>query len=173
MKNAGFRNRRMEIPVPAFLFSAVLLVAVLLTECSPRRPHLPDHIGSLTRAAAIDGRAADDIINRMHGKDLPSAVNSIGMYTGAEGNAVTYLSVYASAGEAGTAFGAMEARIERGTPVFREFHHLSLDGGEVSFCSGLGQHHYFFISNNIVCWLSVDSTLSRDVVVDFMRAVVD
>lgn len=125
---------------------------------------LPNRIGSLQQVRLLEGEKADAILNQMHDKDVTPETNKIGMYSGAEGGAVVYLSVYNSDDDANAAFAQMTRSIEHGNLLFTGYRKVRFGKIDASFCVGQGQDHYFFVSGDRLYWLAADNVIAEKVV---------
>lgn len=118
---------------------------------------LPQKIGDLSLAQTVEGEKANNILDRMHDKEVSLAVNTIGMYTGGSTGAVVYLSVYHSEAEAARAYRKMAGRIEKGNLLFTGYRTVRIGEVDASFCVGQEQDHYFFAHRDQLYWLATDT----------------
>ncbi len=141
--------------------SAVLLgVFVLLPDSSSVSPPLPEKLGFLVLRSRVGGDRAAGILNRMHGKGVTPAGNFIGLYSGPEGNATVYVSVYRSGRLAYEAYRRMAGRIALGVSAFTSVSDREIGDLTVSRCSGYGEAHYFFPFRNRLYWLRGDPRIA-------------
>jgi len=117
---------------------------------------LPSRLGELALMQERSGDAAQQMIDRLHGKSVTPSENVIGTYSGTSGDAVLYLSVYAGREEAVMAERKMADRIREGNSVFGELEQISIADHPVAYCKGMGQVHYFFSADTKVYWLAID-----------------
>ncbi|MCW5895906.1 MAG: hypothetical protein KIT50_09910 [Bacteroidetes bacterium] len=144
-----------------FAIASGLAIAVavyfFLQETAP--VSLPQHLADAQLMQMIDGERANEILNRMHDKEVTPSTNLIGVYS--SGNTVIYLSVYRSRSDARKAYTKMARSIEKGNPLFTDYRVTRLGNLEASFCFGQEQDHYFFVSRNYLYWLAADSPVAE------------
>ena len=152
---------------------AVVLVAtaVVLFNHKLSSPTLPQNIGELALVHQVEGDRANEILNRMHDKEVTPSKNMIGMYAGGFASAVVYLSVYRSEGDALRAYEKMARRIENGNPIFSGYRPVRIEDMDASFCVGQGQDHYFFVTKDMLYWFAVDTTIAERVAAKFIRSL--
>jgi hypothetical protein len=135
----------------------VAAVAVfLLSRSAVEKTELPPALGTLRLEQTITGSEASAIVNRMHGKGVTPKANAIGVYKGASGTAMLYLSVYEEPRDAAGARNDMIAGIRTGRTPFSGLERRTLRGHDISSCIGQGQAHYFFAVGRSLYWLAVD-----------------
>lgn len=146
------------------LGAAAIIVAGALLYRTPHTPELPTTIGNMALVHRVQGEQANEILNRMHDKEVTPSTNTIGMYAGGPRSAVVYLSVYPSEKEAQGAYKNMARRIENGNPIFTAYRSITIGNKPTSFCIGQGEHHYFFFHNQGLYWLAADSGYAAELV---------
>ena len=124
---------------------------------------LPKQLGGLQQVHLVEGEKANEILDRMHDKEVTPASNKIGMYSGAKGSAVVYLSIYRSDDDATAAYKKMSRSIEKGNLLFGDYRAIKLKGIDASFCVGQGQSHYFFVDDERLYWLAADAAIAEGV----------
>lgn len=146
--------------IPPLVWKSAIVVAVIAAISvyfyflSSASANLPQQLGDGQLVQLIDGERANEILNRMHDKEVTPATNLIGVYT--SGNTVVYLSVYRSRRDAQKAYTRMARSIEKGNPLFTDYRVTQLGGVEASFCYGQEQDHYFFVYKDRLYWLAAD-----------------
>jgi len=153
------KTLRWSILLP--VVGGVLAAVAALFYRSPSPPVLPQSIGGLALAHQLNGERANEILNRMHDKEVTPATNLIGMYAGGNTSAVVYVSAYRSDDEARDAYATMAWRISVGNPIFAEYSTIRIENHDASFCIGQGQVHYFFPHDHLLYWLSLDPTIAE------------
>ncbi len=154
--------------IPAVLVVAVAAYFIFRT---PAAVELPKQLGELSLVRSVDGEKANEILDRMHNKEVTPATNAIGMYTGGLGEAVVYLSVYSSGRDASKAYTMMVRNIEKGNPLFTDYRTVRIAGIDASFCVGQGQNHYFFVYDNRLYWLAADSRDAEKMASELMKTL--
>ena len=90
------------------LLIAVTIVGIAYVVLRPSSSvELPKQLGGLQQVHLVEGEKANEILDRMHDKEVTPASNKIGMYSGAKGSAVVYLSIYSSDDDATAAYKKM------------------------------------------------------------------
>jgi hypothetical protein len=154
-----------------FALPAVLLLAVVGYVIFRDTLELPSELGDLIRVHVVEGEKANEILNRMHDKEVTPTTNMIGMYSRGNSNAVVYLSQYRSDEDARIAYEKMARSIEKGNLLFTEYRSVRLANRDASFCVGQGQDHYFFAEDNRLYWLAADSAISEKTAIDLMQSL--
>lgn len=140
---------------------AVVLAAagVLVYVLRPPAAELPAQLGDARLMQLIDGDRANEILNRMHDKEVTPSTNLIGVYDA--GSTVVYLSVYRSRGDAEKAYAKMARSIEKGNPLFSNYRVVRLADIDASYCFGQEQDHYFFSYKDRLYWLAADADVAE------------
>jgi hypothetical protein len=144
---------------------------VLFLFSRPTGNRLPQKIGELALVHQVEGDRADEILNRLHDKEVTPSKNMIGLYAGGPAGAVVYLSIYGLRSDALRAYEKMARRIENGNPIFSGYRSVRIGDTDASFCVGQGQDHYFFVSKDMLYWLAVDTTIADKVAGEFIRSL--
>lgn len=165
------RVSKQALAVGAVIILA-LVVAVLLVPHFALRPlTLPPELGDLRLQQHIFGDEARRIINQMHGKGVTPRDNAIGIYGDETGTATLYLSVYDEAEEAAATLDRMIEGIKTGFTPFSDYELQTVDGQQVSYCTGDGQAHYFFAVGPSLYWLAVDFPVAEETLRALFRSI--
>lgn len=160
-----------KVLVPSALLIAfgVLLAYDFFTK--QQEIDIPTSFAGLTLMKKITGGEAREYINKLHGKGVTPQGNVVGLYSGEEGNATLYVSLFGSQDEASEVDKRMRALLERGHPIFGHYRLLEIDGNEVSFCLGQDQVHYFLSAGDKVFWLEVDAPYAAMTIRDLLAFI--
>ncbi|GEM_PF-2548423 len=128
------------------------------------REILPASLGGLTLSEKFSGRAAQHMVNHLHGRAVAAPENSIGFYRGETGDATLYVSLYSTHQDARKTGENLAERIRKGNPIFSDYQELQVAHQPVVECRGLDQRHYFFAFESRLYWLAVDENLAQQTV---------
>lgn len=123
---------------------------------------LPEKIRELRLDSALDGEKAEEMIDKLHGKNVGSGDNYIGFYRGGGYNGTLYVSEFETSKEAISFFNKMseKIRLSKGGP-FSHFRTMKKGKLDVNMVLGLGQAHYFYARKNKLIWLGIDIPIAQ------------
>jgi hypothetical protein len=148
-----------------------IVLAVVAVQFSLTGHGVPKILGTLSLAQAVSGSDARILVNKMHGRTVTPQDNVVGTYTGEEGSAKLYVSLYPSADSARHVARAMARRIESGIPPFEHFRTYEEGRDPVFMCLGLGQAHFFFVCNERLYWLASDVGVAEEALSQLRKEV--
>ena len=141
------------------------IVLVVLSLAALAVPHLllllpgaplPSRLAGMRCIRTVDGAAAREVVDQMHGKNVSPHRTTIGVFKGNGATATLYVSMYATAKEARMGERVMAQGIRVESVPFSHYHEVTAEGRPVSMCYGLGQAHFFFSEGRKLYWLSAD-----------------
>ncbi|MEJ2637254.1 MAG: hypothetical protein P8184_18455 [Calditrichia bacterium] len=138
------------------LLAGILLLGWGCSEDSLQR-FIPRTLAGLPLRETVTGGNAVSMIAEMHGKPVAPKESAVAHYGEKSGTTATlYLSRYATAAAARSMLAEMSERIGGGGSVFRHHRKFEVNGRPVEMVLGLGQVHFFFAKDRILCWLAAD-----------------
>jgi hypothetical protein len=152
-----------------------LIVGVGVYFGKAKRVHvLPGKIGNMLSTSELRGEKAREVVNQMHGKDVTPEENIVHIYKSESGQAVVYLSIYGSPGEANKTYTKMVELIKKEeNGAFKHYRDLVVEGKQVSMCLGLGQAHFFFLVSDELYWLSTDMSIASETINHLLKELSD
>jgi hypothetical protein len=160
-------DRQISTTVISWQIAVVLLLAVILLLYFLLRGHgisLPPTLGNLQLYREITGDEARRTVADLHGKEIGSGDNLIGMYGSAAGSATLYASVFGGEEEAAQMYSKMASQVGQAGTGFGVCSTRMIEGKIVSMCVGMGQVHYFFARGRVVYWLAADIEKGEELV---------
>lgn len=145
-----------------------LLPAVYFFSCSSPRQYLPDEVSGLSLKQTIEGKEAEDYVNRLHFNKVASEKNRIGLYEGTRGKAVIYVTEYLSGEAAVNDYQKMTKKISPGNSIFIGGEYIKVAGREMYRCYGMGQSHYVFADDKTLLWVSAELQVGDGFVKDYV-----
>lgn len=144
-------------------FSLMSLALVLLFSApslaSDLSELMPESVGNMQRVQLVTGDAAQEEVDKLHGKPLPAEASVVARYLepGAEGRpAEVWVSRVASEKEARRQTGQMvHLMYENPRSPFKNPRRLEHAGMPVYRFDGMGQAHLIWFKNDLVYWISV------------------
>lgn len=123
---------------------------------------LPPALAGLSLATSVDGVEAVASVEQLHGKTLGAGLDAawVGEYSG-PGSATIWVSRSASTAAAEELLTRMTDRIGVGGSPFSAPVPIDSDGVRVYRLEGMGQVHYYFLTENDVYWLAIDPALAE------------
>jgi hypothetical protein len=122
---------------------------------------LPPSIAGLPLAEELSGAGAAQNIAELHRQQFPLSGAAVGTYRDAGASATLWVSASPLPLLAAQMVGAMEKAIGRGASPFVPVE-VRQDGGRpVHALTGMGQHHFYFRSGNLVVWLAADERVAE------------
>ena len=144
----------------AFLLAALLLPA--MGRAGGSLPIMPKAVADLVRIELITGPAAQDEVDRLHGKPLPAEESLVARYARpgtADRPAEVWVSRVASEAEARRQTGQMvHMMYENPRSPFKNPARLDHRGMAVYRFEGMGQAHLIWYREDAVYWISVPPT---------------
>jgi hypothetical protein len=147
---------------------AVIAAALPLLMEAVLSSTLPPALGPLKLVQRTTGTEARALVDRIHGKGVATAENSIGLYRSPSGAATLYVTVYRGGEEARKDFARMADRIGAGNSTFTDFRRFEYMGVPMGMCSGMDQLHYFFSRGRSLYWLAADASVAGNAVRDLV-----
>ena len=144
-------------------FSFLSLVLILLLSvpswASDMSELMPESVGNMQRVQLITGDAAQEEVDKLHGKPLPAEASVVAQYMapGAEGRpAEVWVSRVESEKEARRQTGQMvHLMYENPRSPFKNPRRIEHAGMPVYRFDGMGQAHLIWFKQDLVYWISV------------------
>jgi hypothetical protein len=127
---------------------------------------VPQSLAGVALSQVMTGEEAIRSINQLHGKEFPLEDGSVAVY-GSE-NATLWISVAADDAAARELTDQMVARIAEGDSPFTDEGAMDIGGVTLYALTGLGQHHFYWQSGNLVLWVAADDDIASDVLHEAM-----
>ena len=144
-----------------------LLVSVVFMSCLGLLAHAADDLGALMpetvahyqRIALVTGKAAQDEVDKLHGKPLPAEASAVARYARKDEtvkSAEVWVSRVESEREARRQLGVMvHMMYENPHSPFKNPSRLDHNDTAVYRFTGMGQAHVMWYSDDLVYWISV------------------
>lgn len=141
----------------------VILIGILLLGCGggiQNDTPLPNSIQDMTLRKIIEGEEANQVITRLHKKEVTTATNYVGEYAGSDYSSTLYLTVYPDSTQALADLQKMAERIQDpqvgGQMGFQHVRHLTSYGENVYMTLQNQRAHFFYVIQNKLYWLETN-----------------
>ena len=167
------RNRR-TTAIGLIVFGLVLVVFAIVYPFDDlaieevTKPTLPEQVAGEQLFSQVEGGAAVEEINQMHGKDFGLTDGARGSY-GTNNEIIIWVSGSASEADAAQLVKEMRDKIAEGNSPFEPIGEELIDGRTVYELEGWGQMHYYFQSGNQVIWLAANPDLAEDALTEVLE----
>lgn len=149
-----------------------LFLILLITSCATEVNYLPESISGLRLEKKVTHEEAKQLVNRLHFSSVASEKNEIGSYLGINNSATVFISYFHDQNNAYDAFKKMTQKISPNNSVFSRFSYHRVMGKQVYNCFGLGQTHYVFSHNNVLFWISADTTVGKNFLEEYLEKII-
>ncbi len=128
------------------------------------RSLFPERLQGLKLLRLVKGKKAEEMVNRLHGKQIKVKNAWIGYYKGQNGSAVIWISEAYSSSQAEKQTDVMMQKILKGYGPFYNFKKKRINHTLVYIFSGLGKKHAVFCKQDLVFWITSDPSIIDKVV---------
>ncbi len=131
---------------------------------------LPDSLPGYKLHRTLVGPEAEEVVNKLHQKEVARAESEIGVYRGEKDALMIYVSYYPEAKQAESEYKRMTEKITA-TPEsgFIMGEYLNYNGQQVYRCFGQGKTHFVFTHGKALLWVTVNTMQGNTV----MKAYLD
>ena len=149
--------RKSRFVVALALFGFVLPALLFGQEQNPVSL-LPDSLPGYKLHRTLSGAEAQDLVNKLHQKEVARSESEIGVYRGEKDAMMIYITYYPKAKEAEAEYKRMTEKITA-TPEagFIMGETLNFDGKQVYRCFGQGKTHFVFTHDKALLWVTVNT----------------
>ena len=130
--------------------------------CGEQTNPLPESLNGYKRTQFLQGKEAEEFVNRLHLKTVVSKKSEIAFYQKNQEDLKIYITHYASAESAETEKQKMVDKIIQTPGIFIKGKNLTIEDLDVFRCFGMGQTHYIFNIAEKLFWVSCDTMTAAD-----------
>lgn len=149
----------------------ILFIILLFSGCETKIEYLPQSIYQLSLNQKYSGEEAERFVNRLHFGNVAAESNEIGMYAGAKGQAIIYVSYYKRSEDADSNLMKMVQKISPQNSVFTGGESFELENVRVYRYSGMGQTHFVFAYEDVLVWISADPPWAESFLQVYLQSI--